>query len=82
MRKTEDYKCSIFGCLLGFFFSNIYWDVCLIPKISISAFPLIINTLPMDISEVHNNATMSYLPAGAMLMSVLAMKMASPACKI
>lgn len=71
-----------FWLFVVFFFPNIYWDVCLIPKISISAFPLIINTLPMDISEVHNNATMSYLPAGAMLMSVLAMKMASPACKI
>lgn len=64
------------------FFFNIYWDVCLMPKISISFFPLNINTSPMDISGIHNNATMSYLPAGAMLMSILAMKMASLACKI
>lgn len=52
------------------------------PKISISFFPLNINTSPMDISGIHNIATMSYLPAGAMLMSILAMKMASLACKI
>lgn len=52
------------------------------PKISISFFPLNINTLPLDISEIHNNATMSYLLAGAMLISILAMKTASLACKI
>lgn len=68
-------------CCFGVFF-NIYWDVCLMPKISISFFPLNINALPMDILEIHSNATVSYFPAGAMLMNILVMKMALLACKI
>lgn len=52
------------------------------PKISISFFPLNINALPMDILEIHSNATVSYFPAGAMLMNILVMKMALLACKI
>lgn len=35
----------------------------------------------MDITEIHNNETMTYLPAGGTLMTVVVMKTASLACK-
>lgn len=35
----------------------------------------------MDIAEIHNNETMTYLPAGGTLMSAVVMKTASLACK-
>lgn len=38
--------------------------------------------MPMEIPEIHNNETMTYLPAGGMLMSVLVIKTASLACKM
>lgn len=38
--------------------------------------------MPMEIPEIHSNETMTYLPAGGMLMSVLVMKTASLACKM
>lgn len=36
----------------------------------------------MDLSEIHNNETVTYLPAGGTLMSVVVMKTASLACKM
>lgn len=35
----------------------------------------------MDTAEIHSNESMTYLPAGGMLMSVVVMKTASLACK-
>lgn len=50
----------------------------LIPKIIL----YFIHTLPMYISEIRSSETMTYLPAGETLMSVVVMKMASLACKM
>lgn len=36
----------------------------------------------MDISEIHSNETMIYLPTGGTLMSVVVTKTASLACKM